>query len=1113
MNSKRIVSLLLMLVLIVSFVLPLASCGGNCTHVDSNGDGKCDKCNKVVTINCTQHIDANKDNKCDNCGTDIASPGNSNYTINVKTLGGMPLSGVSVYVYNPDGTMSVRPKPTDDKGNATFTLPTKTGYTIFLDGVPEGYKVNDDTNRYPMGPTGSQITLTSAPVQNDGLKNKFSLGDVMYDFTISDTKGTSYTLSELLETKRMVMLNFWYTDCSACNKEFPTLNDSYAKYSDVLEVLEINDYGNDSLNDVIKFPTTGQYEDDNLLMPFFKITNQDSLTIDKFEVVGATMTGYPTSIIIDRYGVICMIEQGAIVGEGKWDKIFDYFTADKYTQKLIVKAEDLTPPELPDVPWVGSEDIAENFSGTGLGATYREDDAEYSWPFIPEIKDGVTLVKPSNNTDNSYGILYADIQLKPGQAVMFDYFSSCEYSNDRMVIIVDGDDICSLTGVNLGSITNPSDWEQCCAYVDPRPITESNKDDLVTYEVAFVYLKDTEISEGDDTVYLKNLRVIGVDEITTETYIIRDAVSDPTPDMAGYNVYVDYMLGKDNYYHVKITNEDGTVTEGPLLLANFLAYTNFDSYQTVSQRLTTTEEIMVNGVNKYTTWMVYANASSNSAMYGYTPVTEELKEILDAYCYQYRNEAGKLNNENLWLQLCTYYDAYGYDKNGNPTKPIENPIAGLTTVSAYEITFDATVDTTTTYEVTYDRVIMPRGYLFKFVPTVSGVYRFTSKADIEMVGWIFTGSSAEWMSLNGDRTVLVDFEAKERYCPELNIPTENGFVRDQNNVSLAVYMEKDETYYIDIAYNDIYAVGTFDVEVKYHGENFNPFVMASPGPTTFIEGAEGEITGLIAIGIEYAFKTDADGVTYAYHVIEKDENGEVTKWGEKLYADFYNTTIPFPSQSLVEILELGAFDFSKTEYDQSAILHLKNIRKAAKELWIEAGTGREAIWTATHDAILPLLQAGASTDAYSDSDVAIAEEALALGVFEFKKAWGITAIGTEEDWKENDMDSALRGTYSQNAAIRAIQEEVIAAIDESWNKLYKMDDVAKGIYHGEGTDYTERAEYYISLMINDPENHPELQGCVAVTEELALILSDLFSKYVFDDVQHDFLKFCYYYRQ
>lgn len=76
---KKILSLALACIM---FVTAFASCAAkDCTsHVDNNGDGKCDNCGKALTTHlpsgddddvCTSHVDNDGDGSCDRCGVDM----------------------------------------------------------------------------------------------------------------------------------------------------------------------------------------------------------------------------------------------------------------------------------------------------------------------------------------------------------------------------------------------------------------------------------------------------------------------------------------------------------------------------------------------------------------------------------------------------------------------------------------------------------------------------------------------------------------------------------------------------------------------------------------------------------------------------------------------------------------------------------------------------------------------------------------------------------------------------------------------------------------------------------------------------------------------------------
>ena len=253
--------------------------------------------------------------------------GNSDYTIRVSTTSGIKLTGISAYVY-ADATMDELEtmKMLDENGSATFTA-TTAKYVVVLMGVPEGYQVEpyytfDSKCEANIVLTSSVITGTEKPA------NKvYGLGDIMYDFTITASDGVVYTLSELLQEKDAVVLNFWYLNCPPCKMEFPYMQMAYAEYKDRIELLAINcEDGNDA--EVNAFKAENEYT--------FPMAIGD-----KDYWYPCAYSACPTTIVVDRYGVIVYMHTGYFDEVAPFNALFRTVTGDDYTQTLISDLESL----------------------------------------------------------------------------------------------------------------------------------------------------------------------------------------------------------------------------------------------------------------------------------------------------------------------------------------------------------------------------------------------------------------------------------------------------------------------------------------------------------------------------------------------------------------------------------------------------------------------------------------------------------------------------------------------------------------------------------------------------------------------------------------------------
>ena len=248
------------------------------------------------------------------------------YTLVVVTEGGMPLEDVKIKVYSNSSLDDiVWIAESDEEGKTSFTAESSDKYNVVLENVPEGYVIE---KCYSVTGEYTELSLKAQMIKNNELSDvSYDLGDVIRDFSITDVEGTQYQISELLKEKKAVVLNFWYINCGPCKMEFPYLQKAYEKYSKDIAVLAVNpcDGKNDTISDFA--------DDMGLTFPMIKGESGWESAMN--------LNAYPTTVVIDRYGIIVMKHAGSITEDGVFEKIFEYFASDDYKQSIIKKVSDI----------------------------------------------------------------------------------------------------------------------------------------------------------------------------------------------------------------------------------------------------------------------------------------------------------------------------------------------------------------------------------------------------------------------------------------------------------------------------------------------------------------------------------------------------------------------------------------------------------------------------------------------------------------------------------------------------------------------------------------------------------------------------------------------------
>lgn len=152
------------------------------------------------------------------------------------------------------------------------------------------------------------------------------LGGTMPEMTFTTADGRTMTLSALLEEKELVVLNYWFEDCPWCIREFSVLELAYQKHRNAVEVVALN-----PADGAAKVQAYQQKS--GLSFPL--------VACPRAWAMEAGVSAYPTSIFIDRDGVVCLIHVGAITTQEAWNSLFDAFTGDDYQRKVYGSVSEL----------------------------------------------------------------------------------------------------------------------------------------------------------------------------------------------------------------------------------------------------------------------------------------------------------------------------------------------------------------------------------------------------------------------------------------------------------------------------------------------------------------------------------------------------------------------------------------------------------------------------------------------------------------------------------------------------------------------------------------------------------------------------------------------------
>ena len=163
------------------------------------------------------------------------------------------------------------------------------------------------------------------------------LGQPFPDFTVTDTQGNPFALSEVLKDHEAVLINIWATWCPPCEAEMPMLNEVYEQYGELVAFIALSYDANDTEEKIEAYRTAHDIT--------FPMGRDEGASL--YQYLGRQ--GVPTTVIVDRFGNVGFLRVGSFFNAGEIKRTLDCFLGDNYTESAVLAEipQDMTTAAFP----------------------------------------------------------------------------------------------------------------------------------------------------------------------------------------------------------------------------------------------------------------------------------------------------------------------------------------------------------------------------------------------------------------------------------------------------------------------------------------------------------------------------------------------------------------------------------------------------------------------------------------------------------------------------------------------------------------------------------------------------------------------------------------------
>ena len=295
--------------------------------------------------------------------------------------------------------------------------------------------------------------------------------DVLMDTWLQTVDGEEFTLRQTLESKKMVIIQFFATYSNASRAGFPALEKAYERWRDQAAVVAISTEYSDT-EDVVR-----AYAGENGLSFSMVAGSQTSLP----EEIG--VRSVPTMLVLDRFGKIALHYTEARTEEADFERVFDYFCSDDYTETVVLTG---FPPARAAMEPMDADALTRLLTRDETIRVTNQSGA-YVWPFRQDETGAVSST--NGGQDDSVCGLTVLLTAEEGDAFSYRFRVSSEELFDALMITVDGREARVFSG--------DTGWRG-----DTLALSAGE------HVISFRYMKDERGAEGEDLVSLADFSLL-----------------------------------------------------------------------------------------------------------------------------------------------------------------------------------------------------------------------------------------------------------------------------------------------------------------------------------------------------------------------------------------------------------------------------------------------------------------------------------------------------------------------------------------------------------------------------------------------------------------------------